>query len=152
VNARGRLRLDALARHLQDVATEDTRDAGIGDPRTSWVVRRTAVHAGRWPRYLDRVSLASFCSGLGPRWAERRTSMRAAGGAASEEDKGKICNHDWSHYSSPLSYLGSDLINASRSCTCCIFNLLPNAGMMRDLPLALPPFVIIATMKLSVSS
>jgi hypothetical protein len=51
-----------------------------------------------------------------------------------------------------LPYFGSDLINASRSCTCCIFNLSPKAGMMRDLPLALPPLVIIAIMKLSVSS
>ena len=51
-----------------------------------------------------------------------------------------------------LPYFGSDLINASRSCTCCILNLSPNAGMMRDLPLALPPLVIIAMMKLSVSS
>jgi hypothetical protein len=50
-----------------------------------------------------------------------------------------------------LSYFANDLINANRSCTCCVFNLSPKAGMMRDLPLALPPLVIIATMNLSVS-
>ena len=38
----GRLRLDALARFLQDVANDDTRDAGF-DPFAPWVVRRTTV-------------------------------------------------------------------------------------------------------------
>ena len=81
VNPTGRLRLDALARHLQDVATDDTRDAGIDDPRTTWVVRRAAVRADRWPRYLERVTLSTFCSGTGPRWAERTTVVRGAEGA-----------------------------------------------------------------------
>lgn len=76
VDTTGRLRLDGLAEYLQDVATDDTRDAGISDRRTSWVVRRTAVRAERWPSYLERVTLATFCSGIGPRWAERRTSVR----------------------------------------------------------------------------
>lgn len=80
VNPEGRLRLDALARHLQDVATDDTRDAGVDDPRTTWVVRRASVRAGRWPRYLERVTLSTFCTGTGPRWAERTTVVRGAEG------------------------------------------------------------------------
>ncbi|MYI56530.1 MAG: hypothetical protein F4062_05810, partial [Acidimicrobiia bacterium] len=35
----GLLRLDALACHLQDIATDDYLDAGFGDDR-SWVLRR----------------------------------------------------------------------------------------------------------------
>lgn len=81
VDPTGRLRLDALARHLQDVATDDTRDAGVDDARTTWVVRRAAVRAERWPRYLERVTLSTFCTGTGPRWAERTTVVRGEEGA-----------------------------------------------------------------------
>lgn len=80
VDRGGRLRLDALARHLQDVATDDTVDAGIGDGAVTWVVRRAAVVVDRWPRYLEPVAYATFCSGTGPRWAERRTSGRGDAG------------------------------------------------------------------------
>jgi hypothetical protein len=39
---KGRLRLDAVARYLQDVANDDTRDADWSDPHW-WVVRRTVI-------------------------------------------------------------------------------------------------------------
>ncbi len=80
----GRLRLDALARHLQDVATDDYADAGLADGPVVWVVRRAAVRATRWPRYLERVEYATFCNGLGPQWAERRTSAAGYGGGRVE--------------------------------------------------------------------
>ena len=38
----GRLRLDAVARYLQDVANDDAEDAGLANP-ASWVVRRTTI-------------------------------------------------------------------------------------------------------------
>jgi acyl-ACP thioesterase len=81
VDRRGRLRLDALARHLQDVAADDTVDARVGDSALTWVVRRAAVVVDQWPRYLEPVAYSTFCSGTGPRWAERRTTcLGEAGG------------------------------------------------------------------------
>jgi acyl-ACP thioesterase len=77
----GRLRLDALARHLQDVATDDVTDAGIGNDGLTWVVRRAAVVIEQWPRYGEWVTYSTFCSGIGPRWADRRTSCRGKDGA-----------------------------------------------------------------------
>ena len=68
----GRLRLDALARYLQDVANDDAVDAQLEDAM-SWVVRRLSVTVRRWPRIHDNVELITFCSGTGSRWAERRT-------------------------------------------------------------------------------
>jgi acyl-ACP thioesterase len=76
----GRLRLDALARHLQDVATDDSADSGMIQEPMVWVVRRAALTVTRWPRYLERVTYSTFCSGTGPHWAERRTSARGSGG------------------------------------------------------------------------
>jgi acyl-ACP thioesterase len=79
-DATGRLRLDALARHLQDVATDDSRDSGMDHQPIVWVVRRAALAVMRWPRYLERVTYSTFCSGSGPHWAERRTRARGDGG------------------------------------------------------------------------
>jgi acyl-ACP thioesterase len=79
-DATGRLRLDALARHLQDVATDDYTAAGLGDEPVVWVVRRAAFRILRWPRYLERVSYATFCGGIGRQWAERRTAGRGDAG------------------------------------------------------------------------
>ncbi len=73
----GVLRLDGLARMLQDVATDDWDDSSIGSSET-WVVRRTAVRiaeGGRWPRYREDLRVTTWCGGVGAAWAERRTDI-----------------------------------------------------------------------------
>jgi acyl-ACP thioesterase len=75
----GRLRLDALARYLQEAAEDDLADAGLRE-RTGWLVRRIAVAIRGFPRLGERVSLATFCSATGPRWAERTTTLTGPGG------------------------------------------------------------------------
>jgi len=73
VTPNGRVRLDALARYLQDIAADDVDDAGI---EGAWVLRRTSLRIGDLPRFRDEVELTTFCSGTGSRWAERRTTVR----------------------------------------------------------------------------
>jgi len=74
----GRLRLDALARYLQDVAEDDVADSGLAEPY-GWLVRRCALTIRGWPRIGQRLRLATFCSATGPRWAERTTTVTAGG-------------------------------------------------------------------------
>jgi acyl-ACP thioesterase len=76
----GRVRLDALARWAQDVAYADAIEAGLSR-RAAWVVRRTRMRVRRFPRFGEEFVLATFCSGLGRMWAERRTSMTCVGEA-----------------------------------------------------------------------
>lgn len=76
VSPAGRLRLDALARYLQDVATDDSRDAGL-EPGTQWVVRRTELVIRTLPAYESMVRLATWCGGVGSHFAERRTAVTA---------------------------------------------------------------------------
>lgn len=76
---RGRLRLDAIARYLQDLANDDTRDAGH-DPMAPWIVRRTAIEVRVPPANGEMLTLTTFAGGLGSRWAERRTSITGAAG------------------------------------------------------------------------
>jgi acyl-ACP thioesterase len=77
----GRVRLDALARWAQDVAYNDSLHAGMAR-RAVWVVRRTRMRVGRFPRLGEQFVVATFCSALGRMWAERRTSITRAGEAA----------------------------------------------------------------------
>ena len=83
LNPTGRLRLDALARFLQDVSSDDTADAGLEND-VAWVVRRTVIEMVRSPRFRELITLTTFCSGLGGRWAERRVSVAGERGAAIE--------------------------------------------------------------------
>ena len=88
VDDRARLRLDAIARYLQDVATDDTASTDLDDDEdgrgSSWVVRRTLVEVHRAARLDERLELATFCSGIGRGWAERRTSIVGTHGASIE--------------------------------------------------------------------
>lgn len=74
----GRLRLDALARYLQDAAEDDVADSGLRESY-DWLVRRSALAVRGYPRRGQRLRLATFCSATGPRWAERTTTV--TGGA-----------------------------------------------------------------------
>jgi acyl-ACP thioesterase len=77
----GVLRLDGVARYLQDAASDDWAESGL-DPSDTWVVRRTALrvaHGGRWPALGETVTLTTWCGGAGPAWAERRTDLEVDG-------------------------------------------------------------------------
>jgi acyl-ACP thioesterase len=76
----GRARLDALARYLQDIARDDSAATGI-DNAMGWVVRRTLMEIQSFPRLEEGLELATWCSGYGARWAERRTEIRGERGA-----------------------------------------------------------------------
>ena len=75
----GRLRLDALARYLQTAAEDDVADAGLVEP-VVWLVRRCELRIAALPAMGDRVAVRTFCSGTGPRWAERTTTLASPGG------------------------------------------------------------------------
>lgn len=81
VTASGRMRVDALARALQDVATDDAADAGLAD---GWVLRRLAMRIDRFPRFREPVTLVTWCSGVTASAAERRTTVSLAEGPAVE--------------------------------------------------------------------
>lgn len=94
----GRIRLDALARWLQDVAYADVEDAGLADSAV-WVVRRTRLRVLRFPRFAERFTVRTFCSGLGRMWAERRTTISHEQRAAPDVEAVSL----WVHLD-PLSW------------------------------------------------
>jgi acyl-ACP thioesterase len=86
MDARGRLRLDAVARFLQDVAIEDVDETGWGVPEHLWFVRRIRVDV-LTPFASDReVRLTTWCSGVAAVAAGRRWSVRGDRGGHVEVD------------------------------------------------------------------
>jgi acyl-ACP thioesterase len=83
VASSGRVRLDAIARYLQDVAVDDAVDLQ-GDADFGWVVRRTTIEITRFPVLGEQLELTTWGSAIGSRWAERRTSITGARGARVE--------------------------------------------------------------------
>jgi len=91
----GRLRLDAIARYLQDVASEDWLDAGFDHDSHVWVVRRTELTVHEQFRPEDSIGLETWCSGVAGSAASRRYSVRGdAGGRVEAESIWIHLDHD----------------------------------------------------------
>jgi acyl-ACP thioesterase len=86
VDATGRLRLDVVARYLQDIASEDVIDVGRPPSQHFWVVRRTELEVVQ-PFADDlRVELETWASGTAPTAAARRYTLRGDSGGHIEAE------------------------------------------------------------------
>ena len=86
MDADGRLRLDAVARFLQDAAIDDVQETGWGTPEHLWVVRRIQVDVAS-PLLRDReVEITTWCSGVAAIAAGRRWSVVGDAGGHVEID------------------------------------------------------------------
>jgi len=83
VSMSGHARLDALGAFMADLASDDHALLGLGG-EFPWVVLRVAFEIGRPAVFLEDVTLHTWCSALGLRWAERRVSMTGVHGASIE--------------------------------------------------------------------
>jgi acyl-ACP thioesterase len=86
VDATGRLRLDAVARYLQDVAADDVLDAGWAPDEHIWVVRRTVLEVTEPFLEDTSVSLETWCAGVSASAAARRTSIAGDRGGSIEAE------------------------------------------------------------------
>lgn len=68
----GRLRIDACARFLQDVAAFDAIDADISH-MGNWVLRQNLIDARALPSYGSNVRSMTYLTGSGRAWIERST-------------------------------------------------------------------------------
>lgn len=82
----GRLRLDSVARYLQDIAIDDADETGWGAPDHLWVMRRIRIDVVTPPIEDDHVELATWCSGTASVAAGRRMSLVGDRGGRIELD------------------------------------------------------------------
>jgi len=80
----GTLRLDAIARYAQDIATDDAADSGLTEDTGFWVLRRFVGELTGRLTLGELVEVTTFCGGAGPRWAERRTRIVGSRGGRVE--------------------------------------------------------------------
>jgi len=86
MDAGGRLRLDAIARYLQDAATDDVEETGWGAPEHLWVLRSIRIDALAPCLDDDRVEIATWGSGFSALAAARRWSLEGDRGGRIEVD------------------------------------------------------------------
>jgi acyl-ACP thioesterase len=82
----GRLRLDAVARYLQDVAGDDVLETGWGSPDHFWLVRRTTIRQLRPISIEELVELTTWSSGAASSSASRRTTAAGERGGLIEAE------------------------------------------------------------------
>jgi len=85
-DAAGRLRLDAAARYLQDIASDDVADVGFSADEHIWVVRRTCLQVVEPFAGDERVTLETWCSGIAAAAAARRYSLTGDRGGRIEAE------------------------------------------------------------------
>ncbi len=81
-DARGIVRVDALARYLQDIGYDDTDDIGVGDGGL-WVARSitmTFPSAQCWPVRNEIIQLETYCGGVGRAFAQRNVEIETSAG------------------------------------------------------------------------
>ncbi|KAA0024408.1 acyl-[acyl-carrier-protein] thioesterase [Antrihabitans cavernicola] len=74
------LRLDGVARYLQDIGFDNLDANGASEAHPLWIVRRTVIDVVRpivWP---STVQLTRWCSGLSSRWCNMRVRIESDNG------------------------------------------------------------------------
>ncbi|MFI9507754.1 acyl-[acyl-carrier-protein] thioesterase [Nocardia sp. NPDC052566] len=81
-----RLRLDAIARYLQDIGFEHLDAVVDGDTHRGWVVRRTVIDVLKPVEFGERVTLSRWCSALSTRWCNMRVQISGSKGGLVETE------------------------------------------------------------------
>lgn len=88
IDRTGRLRLDAAARHIQDIGQDQLREMGFEETHPLWIVRRTMVDLIRPIEFQDMLRLRRWCSGTSNRWCEMRVRIDGKRGGGLIESEG----------------------------------------------------------------
>ena len=81
-----RLRLDAVARYLQDIGYEHLEASVEGHLHRGWVVRRNVIDVLKPIEFGERVVLRRWCSALSNRWCNMRIQISGSGGGLIETE------------------------------------------------------------------
>lgn len=81
-----RLRLDAIARYLQDIAYDHLKVAPDYERHRGWVVRRTVIDVIEPILFDDLVEVQRWCSALSNRWCNMRVQITGANGGRVETE------------------------------------------------------------------
>lgn len=86
VDEEKRLRLDSVARYLQDIASDQVEAMGEKLINPVWIVRRTVIDVVRPITWPTRVHLERWCSAMSTRWATMRVDIDGEDGGRVETE------------------------------------------------------------------
>jgi len=86
IDRTGRLRLDAAARHIQDIGQDQLREMGFEETHPLWIVRRTMVDLLQPIKFQDMLRMRRWCSGTSNRWCEMRVRIDGRKGGLIESE------------------------------------------------------------------
>lgn len=82
----GRLRMDAAARHIQDIGQDQLREGGFQETHPLWIVRRTMMDLIAPIEFQDMLRMRRWCSGTSNRWCEMRVRIDGRKGGLIESE------------------------------------------------------------------
>jgi acyl-ACP thioesterase len=80
------LRLDGVARYIQDVGAENLVDAGEAEEHPHWLVQRTVIDVIEPIEFPSDVSFSRWCSALSSRWCTMRVDLIGSEGGRIETE------------------------------------------------------------------
>lgn len=80
------LRLDGVARYIQEVGAENLVDAGEAENHPHWIVNRTVIDVIEPIEWPNDVSFSRWCSALSTRWCTMRVQLRGSEGGRIETE------------------------------------------------------------------
>lgn len=80
------LRLDSVARYIQEVGAENLVDAGEAEEHPHWLVQRTVVDVIEPIEFPNEVSFSRWCSALSSRWCTMRVDLVGGDGGRIETE------------------------------------------------------------------
>ncbi|MCW4351931.1 thioesterase [Hoyosella sp. YIM 151337] len=81
-----RLRIDGVARYLQDAGFDHLDAVSAREEHPAWVVRRTVIDSIKPIEFPGNVEVHRWCSGLSSRWCTMRARLSTANGGLIETE------------------------------------------------------------------
>lgn len=86
VDASLRLRLDGVARNIQEVGAEHLTDSGYADVHPHWIVQRTVIDVLEPLVLPSEITYRRWCSGISTRWCSMRVRLDGSDGGRVETE------------------------------------------------------------------
>jgi acyl-ACP thioesterase len=80
------LRLDSVARYIQEVGAENLVDAGEAEAHPHWLVQRTVIDVVSPIEFPNEVAFSRWCSALSTRWCTMRVDLVGSDGGRIETE------------------------------------------------------------------
>lgn len=86
-----RLRLDGVARYIQEVGAEHLADAKLADVHPHWIVLRTVIDVLQPIEIPSDITFRRWCAALSTRWCNMRVQLQGSDGGLIETEGFWIC-------------------------------------------------------------